>query len=329
MRIKVSRVPAMLALMLGVLVPVAGAQAPALDLDAIFARAAPGVVIIRTLSGGTPGTGTGFVVDRSGSLVTAAHVARGADRLEVEFRDAGRMNADLVGYDARRDVALLRVQPRGTLAALDLGDSTLVKEGEPVAVIGTPRGRPWVMTSGVVRGTGLTLPGLFPEIFTMFDAVVEPGNSGGPLLNGRGQVIGVVVARSQQSQGPVGLAVSSTTVHAVLPTLVGGARLERAWIGISGTTLEQPVLRATRRAGGGVLILDVIPDSPAARAGLRADHSSPPGDVIISIDGEDVTDWDDLLISLGAREPGQRIRLGILRGGREIEIPLTLDVRPQ
>jgi S1-C subfamily serine protease len=185
------------------------------------------------------------------------------------------------------------------------------------------------MTTGIVRGTGLTLPGQAPDIFIMFDATVAPGNSGGPLLNDRGQVIGVVVALSRQPDGPVGLAVSSSTLRSTLPTLTTGARLERAWIGLSGSTLEPDGSRQGRfGAPRGVLVLSVVPEGPAGRAGVRGQNSDPPGDIIVAIDGEQVEEWEDLLRVLGAREPGQRIRLGIVRNSAYAEVPVVLEARP-
>jgi serine protease Do len=313
------------ALGLALLAPVAAAQQGALDPDALFLQAAPAVAVIRIGRDATPGVGTGFAIDARGVLITASHVVRGADRITADFGDGAPLEAELVGYDARRDVAMVRVRPPAPLAALEVVDSAGVQRGDPVAVIGTPLGRPRVMTTGSVRATGVTLPGRLPGIFIMFDAPVQPGNSGGPLLNDRGQVIGVVVALSRQPGGPAGLATSSDALRATLPAMAQGGRLERAWIGLSGTTLGPDIGRGAPR---GVLVLTVVPDGPAARAGLRAQHSDPPGDLIVAIDGEPVSEWEDLIRVLGGREPGQRVRLGLIRDGRYQEVQITLEARP-
>lgn len=319
---------ALVALILGLalLAPVAAAQqAPVFDAEAIYLRAAPAIAIVRIKSDNRSGLGTAFAIDPSGVLITAAHVARGAEQITVEFGEGSPLDATLVGYDARRDLAMLRAQPRSPLPALEVVESSSLRRGDPVLAIGTPRGRPRVMTTGAVLGTGLTLPGLVPGIFVLFDAAVEPGNSGGPLLNDRGQVVGVVVALTRRPDGVAGLATAGSVLRAALPALAGGARLERAWLGISGTTAEPEFGRSRP---GGVIVLSVLPDSPAAKAGLRAHNVTPPGDTIVAIDGVPVADWDDLLRLLGGMEPGQRVRLGIIRDGSRMDISLILEARP-
>jgi serine protease Do len=310
---------------LALLVPLAGAQTVALDAQAIFEQVAPAVGVVRVFRDGSSGVGTAFVVDRSGVLVTASHVARGADRLRVEFGDADPLDATLIGYDARRDVAMLSVRPKTPLPSVEVIDSSAVKTGDSVVVIGTPRGRPRVMTTGAIRGTGATLPGLVPGIFLTFDATIAPGNSGGPLLNDRGQVIGVVVAIARRPEGEVGLATASSALRSSVGAMTEGARLERAWIGVSGGALDD--VRPGRGARG-VLVLDVIPQSPAARAGVRGQNSEPPGDVIVAVDGEGIEDWNDLLRVLGNYEPGQRVRLGLVRAGTYLEVTVQLEARP-
>jgi serine protease Do len=314
-------------LILGValLAPAAAAQPSTLDAETIYQRAAAAIAIVRVRSGDRSGLGTAFAIDPSGTLVTAAHVARGADQITVEFGDDGSLEAALVGYDARRDLAMLRARPRGPLPALEIGDSSGLRRGDPVLAIGTPRGRPRVMTTGSILNTGVTLPGLVPGIFLLFDAAVEPGNSGGPLLNDRGQVVGVVVALTRRPDGVAGLATASSVLRTALPALASGARLERAWLGIAGTTAEPEFGRSR---GGGVIVLSVLPDSPAAKAGLRAQNVSPPGDIIVAIDGTPIDEWDDLLRILGGYEPGQRVRLAIIRDGLRIEVSLVLEARP-
>ncbi len=321
-----------LAILLGLalLAPVATAQPSSADAQAIYDRAIASVAVVHVTANGNTGIGTAFVIDSGGLLATAAHVARQAEHISVEFAEGDPVEARVVGYDARRDLALLRIIPRAPLPALEVADSSSVRQGDSVVVLGTPRGRPRVMTTGVVRGTGLTLPGQAPDIFILFDAVVQPGNSGGPLLNDRGQVIGIVVASTTQPGASGGLAVSSAALKASLPALLEGARLERAWMGIAGVTIGPDVLRQRRLgASRGVLIVEVVPGGPGERAGLRGENTEgPPGDIIVSANGEAIEDWEDLLSVLGARQPGDRLRLGIVRGPNFFEVQLTLDARP-
>lgn len=321
-----------LAVLLGValLAPVVAAQPSSADAQAIYDRAIASVAVVRVTANGGAGIGTAFVIDPGGLLATAAHVARQAERISVEFAEGDPIEARVVGYDARRDLALLRITPRTPLPALEVADSSSVRQGDSVVVLGTPRGRPRVMTTGVVRGTGLTLPGQAPDIFILFDAVVQPGNSGGPLLNDRGQVIGVVVAATTQPGASGGLAVSSATLKTSLPALLEGARLERAWMGIAGVTISPDLLRQRRLgASRGVLILEIVPGGPGERVGLRGENTEgPPGDIIVSANGEAIEDWEDLLSVLGTRQPGDRLRLGIVRGPNFFEVQLTLDARP-
>ncbi len=317
-------------LSIALLAPVAAAQPSVVEAQAIYNRAVPAVAIVRVVANGGTGIGTAFVIDSGGLLVTAAHVARQAERIAVEFADGNPIEATVVGYDARRDLALLRITVRTPLPALEVADSTVVHEGDPVIVIGTPLGRPRVMTTGVVRGTAQTVPGQAPEIFILFDAAVQPGNSGGPLLNNRGQVIGVVTEGISGPDISGGLAVASSALKASLPVLLAGARLERPWIGIAGVPIDASVLGGRRLgASRGVLILEVFPGGPADRAGLRGEISqSPPGDIIVSADGEAIEDMEDLLLVVGVHQPGERMRLGIVRGPNYFEVTLTLDSRP-
>ena len=295
------------------------AQATALDPQAIYERAAPAVGVVRVMVDGRTGIGTAFTIDREGLLLTASHIARRADDLSVEFPGDRRLPARLVGYDARRDLALLRVSAPVALAAVEVAQDGL-RAGEPVVVIGTPRGRPGVMTVGEIVAPRASMPGLARETLIRINAPIAPGNSGGPVLNARGQVIGLVIARGNDGAG---LAVSSNTILAALPSLREGARLERPWIGIAGRSLTPDLARerglAVRR---GALIQDIVSESPAAAADLR------PDDVIVAVEGNPLDSWEDLLGIVAEREPGQRVRLTIMRGTSRLDPQVTLGIRP-
>ncbi|MGH2453860.1 MAG: S1C family serine protease [bacterium] len=296
----------------------AGPAAAPFDAQAVYALAAPAVTVVRGLQAGRPVLGSGFAIDPEGWVLTAGHVARTATDLRVEFPDETTFPAQLVGYDARRDLAVLRVSASRRLPALTVARDVAL--GEPVAVIGAPRGRRGIMTTGQVAGVSASLPGLVAEIMIRVTAEVAPGNSGGPVLNGRGEVVGLVVASNREGHG---LAVSAPTIETALPGLRSGARIDRAWIGIAGRTLtpEQARERGVT-VDRGALILDIVEDGPAARAGLRA------GDVIIALDGDPVEAWTELLAAVAARAPGRTIRLVVVRGGERLRVEVTLGVRP-
>jgi serine protease Do len=252
-------------------------------------------------------------------VLTAAHVARRADTLVLELPGGQVLPASVVGYDARRDLALLRVAAPTPLPAIDLAAGA-PRAGDPIVVIGAPRGRPGVMTVGEVVANRASLPGLVPEIFLVVRADVAPGNSGGPVLNADGQAVGLVVARGNDG---VGLAVSAAALREAMPGLRRGARIERPWMGVAGRTASPELVRS-RGLGvdRGGLILEVVPASPAAAANLE------PGDVIVAIDDRAITSWEDVLAALADREPGQRVRLAVARGGARLELQVTLGVRP-
>ncbi len=290
----------------------------AFDAQAVYALAAPAVIVVRGLQDGRPVLGSGIAVDADGWILTASHVARTATDLRVEFPEAGIFSAQLVGYDARRDLALLRVAASRRLPALSVARDVAL--GEPVAVIGAPRGRRGIMTTGQVVGVAASLPGLVPEIMIRVTAEVAPGNSGGPVLNGRGEVVGLVVASNREGHG---LAVSAPTIGGALSGLRAGTRIDRAWIGIAGRTLTPAQARERGVAvDRGALILEILEEGPAARAGLRA------GDVIVALDGAPVEEWGELLQAVAVRQPGGTVRVTIVRGSERTQVDVTLGVRP-
>jgi len=313
---------ATIALVIGLLSAVAGSRAQGLDAQALYAQAAPAVAVVQVAENGRRGLGTAFVIRPDGWLLTASHVARGAEEITVELGETS-YPAHLVGYDARRDLALLRIEPRGRLAALTVVGTARLRVGDPVAVIGNPHGRTRVLTVGTVTEIGATLPGLAPGIMVRFRGQVARGNSGGPLLDARGEVVGLVVAAGSAGGEPSGLAVSGDAIRAALPALLSGARIERAWIGIAGTTLLPERARSMGiRAERGALVLDVLPRTPAAAASLR------PQDVIVAFDGQPIRTWEDLLVAVSTKRPGEVVRLRIVRGTQVFERSVTLGVRP-
>jgi serine protease Do len=297
----------------------ATAQTAVLSPRSIFERAAPAIGVVRAIVDGRSGTGTGFVIDRGGLVLTAAHVVRRSSELVVELPGMRPVPATVVGYDTRRDLALLRIPPPIRVRIVEVIDGEL-RAGEPVVVIGTPRGRPGVMTVGEIVAPRASVPGLLRDILIWISAEVVPGNSGSPVLNGQGKVVGLVIANAADQTG---FAVSGDTILSTLPELRKGARIERPWIGVAGRSMS-PELAWERRLGveHGAWIQEVMSKSPASIAGLRSD------DVIVAIDGQTINDWEDLLDRIASRGPGQRVRLTIIRDALRLEKEVTLGIRP-
>lgn len=286
---------------------------------AIFERAAPAIGVVRAIVEGRSGTGTGFVIDQGGLVLTAAHVVRRASDVIVELPGMRPLQANVVGYDTRRDLALLRIPVLARFRTVEVVNGG-IRAGEPVVVIGTPRGRPGIMTVGEIVAPRASLPGLLRDTLIWISAEVVPGNSGSPVLNHRGKVVGLVIANAADRSG---FAVSGDTILTTLPELRKGARIERPWIGIAGRSMSRELAWERRLAvEQGAWIQEVMPKSPASIAGLRTD------DVIVAIDGQLIHDWEDLLDGLGARGPGQLMRLTIIRESVRLELEVTLGIRP-
>ncbi len=327
----------------------------------IYDRTNPGVVNI-DVSGslGTAdltefGSGSGFVIDQDGHIVTNNHVIEGADEIDVTFADGSVAVAKLVGADPYSDLAVIKVNiDRAKLFPLEIGDSDTVRVGHRVIAIGNPFGLVGTMTVGIVSGLGRTLPADSVDASSRFsnpdiiqtDAAINPGNSGGPLLNSRGQVIGVNTAirtsGTNRANSGVGFAVPSNTVKRVAQQLIRDGRTSYPYLGVSvdnhfttaelAAALNLPVEK-------GVLISSVVDGGPADLAGLRGGSRqvtvrglpvSAGGDIIIALDGEAVTSFDQMIALLTSRKTvGQTVIMTILRDGETLEVPLTLVERPR
>ena len=295
--------------------PTVGGARPNGDVAAIYRSASPGVVSVRT--GG--GSGTGFVIDRDGTLVTNAHVVGDAETVEVQFADDATARARVAGVDRSSDLAVLRVDPddTGPLHALELADSEGVRTGQLAVAIGSPFGLPQTATAGIVSGTGRHIQA--PDGFQIdrvirTDAPINPGNSGGPLLDARGRVIGVnsqIQTGGSSGNVGIGFAVPSNTVADVVPRLERGEAIERPFLGVS-----------TGAGTSGALVREVTSGGPAADAGLRT------GDVIRSIAGEAVAEPDDVAAAIQDRRPGETVEIEIRRGGSTETLDVRLGTRP-
>ena len=332
------------------------------DPAAIYAERLEGVVTIEATFGSGAGRegaqGSGFVVSEDGYVLTNSHVittagevtnpdrVRPADRVYVVFSDGGRAAARVVGWDVYDDVGVVKVDPEDhALRPVPLGDSASVVVGEPVAAIGSPFGNANSLSVGVVSATERTIPvltsafGLVDAIQT--DAPINRGNSGGPLFDARGRVIGInaqIRSTSGTAEG-VGFAVPINSAKRSMEQLIESGKVRYAYVGIKADDLTPPVAERLRvPVQRGALVSEVTDDSPAARAGLRGGERSievegrpvvSGGDVIVAIGGRDVLSADDV-VRIVSQElaPGQTVEFTIVRGERRLRVPVRLVERP-
>ena len=288
-------------------------------------RVGPAVVKIDAKSGGGRAAGgSGVVFTPDGLVLTNSHVVDRAAQLTVALPDGRSMRADLVGQDADTDLAVIRVSPptSTSLPWATLGDSRRVRVGQVAVAIGNPYGFHHSVTAGVVSALGRSLraqSGRLMDDIIQTDAALNPGNSGGPLVTTRGEVIGVNTAMILPAQG-LCFAIASNTARFVAARLIRDGRIRRSYIGVAGQNV--PIPRAIARANqlavtSGVLVVSMEPASPATSAGLRE------GDVILTFDGAAVTGIDDLLRRLTDERIGVAVALTILRAGRKRQLTIV------
>ena len=319
-------------------------------LIALYERVNPSVVHIFVLDdqGFTAGSGSGFVFDAGGHIVTNNHVVTGAGGLEVVFADGQRRAAEVVGSDVDSDLAVIRVEslPDG-VQPLTLGDSNTVQVGQFAVAIGNPFDETGSLSLGIISGLGRSLTSdriaegggrySLPQVIQT-DAAINPGNSGGPLLNLAGEVIGVnsAISTSTGTNSGVGFSIPVNAVHRVAPALIAEGVYHYPYIGVSMTSIDLATQQELNLPqANGIYITDTTPGSPAEAAGLRASGRNdtlgtlPGGDFIIAVDGRPVSEPDDLIAFLVFdAEVGQTIFLTVIRDGEQIEVPLTLGERP-
>src|SRR3954451_20920125 len=286
----------------------------------IYKRVATGVVFVQA---GQSATGSGFVYDDQGHIVTNDHVVEEANSFAVRIgADTKPIAAQLVGKDPSSDLAVLRIDPgavKGGLKPLQLGDSKALAPGEQTIAIGSPYGLEGTVTSGIVSSLGRTI--MAPNDFPIADAIqtdaaINPGNSGGPLLDGNGRVIGVnsQIKSGSQSNSGVGFAVPVSTIKLVVPLIQNGGKVQRAYLGVrNGTPPDR----------SGALVDSVVPGAPAQAAGLQ------PGDKIVAIDDKKISSSEDVSAAVTTRKPGEQAKVTVERGGSRRTLTVNLGTRPE
>jgi S1-C subfamily serine protease len=345
--------------------PAAFAETKRLSVNQIYRRSAPGVVQITTTSVRTvepdpllnpfglpeeqrqQALGSGFVIDKSGHIVTNFHVVERAQTIEVSFSNRDSVRARVVGRDPSTDLAVLKVDVDArALMPLRLGDSDGVKVGDSVVAIGNPLGLERSVTAGIV--SALHRPLTAPNDFTIddviqTDAAINSGNSGGPLINAMGSVIGVNTAIATGNTGArgnigIGFAVPINTVRAVASQLIDKGRVEHAFLGVGAVTIDGKIAGLFNLpTKQGVLVQRVYAGSGADDAGIRAGSTEVVvagqsyrlgGDVIVSVDGRAVSEPEDLREAVSGRRPGDKLKVEAYRGGEKKIFEVTLGHQP-
>ncbi len=325
---------------------------------AIYKRAAPGVVYVRadivqqsqspfdlfpqTQQG--QATGSGFVIDKNGTILTNAHVIDGAQKVTVQFEDQKIVDAQVIGKDLNSDLALLKVSPDGlNLDPLALGESKGIQVGDPTIAIGNPFGLDRTLTTGVVSALQRRIQapnGFAIDNVIQTDAPINPGNSGGPLIDATGRVIGInsqIETGGGQGSVGIGFAVPIDTAKQVIPQLEHGGKVELAYLGLSSLTIDPSLDSLKLPVKAGALVQAVTGGSPAQQAGVVAGNVSSQlnggpielgGDIIVGVDGKPITSSNDLSSLIGAHKPGDTVTLQIVRAGKHRTVSVKLGSRP-
>ena len=270
--------------------------------------------------------GSGFVIDNAGYIVTNRHVVEGADDIDVQFSNGKQFKAQLVGDDAKTDVALLKIKPEGRLPTVPIGDSDRLQIGDWVIAVGNPFGLEHTVTAGIVSARDRVIGAGPYDDFIQTDASINPGNSGGPLFDTHGRVVGIATAIFSQSGGNIGIGFATpiNLARAVLDQLRASGHVVRGWLGVSIQPLG-PDLRQALGLGeqAGALVADVTRNSPAERAGLKR------GDVIVAMNGKAVVEPGALSREIAMMRPGSETELRVLRDGRERNVSVKVGELPE
>lgn len=343
-----------------------GISSEGLHATEVYRRFAPGVAHIRSVfttertdffgfrlpPQEQEADGSGFIIDKSGLIVTNAHVVQDsnsvASKITVTLGDDEEVEARLLGTDPSTDIALLKINPGNrTLRVLKLGDSSKLKVGNKVYAIGSPFELEGTMTEGIISALNRTIDSPNRQFkirgAIQTDAAVNPGNSGGPLINASGEVIGInsQIASSSGSFAGIAFAVPSNTVKEVTKQIKKGGRAQHPWLGISGLEVTSDLAQALKLpVTSGVMLVQVVPGSPAEKAGLKGASEAvideqtgqqipAGGDILTRIDDKKITTMEDLLTFVEGRKVGETVKLELYRGNQKQTISLKLGERPQ
>ncbi len=272
------------------------------------------------------GLGSGFLISPDGYIVTNNHVIEGAKKVTVKLMDGREFKAKIIGADKKSDLALLKIEAKG-LPYLRWGDSAKIKVGEWVLAIGNPLGLDYTVTAGIISAKGRQLPLSEYEDFIQTDAAINRGNSGGPLVNLKGEVIGVNSAIETHTGGFMGLgfAIPSNLAKKVIKDLKERGKVIRPFLGVQMQAVTEDMAKALGLKPGtkGAIITNVLKGSPAEKAGLKR------YDVVVGMDGKRVKNPLDLKIAIMAHSPGDRVNLEVIRNGKRIKIPVILGSETQ
>jgi 2-alkenal reductase len=320
------------------------------SLSSLYETVSPGVVNINVVvnRGGLAGSasGSGFVLDESGHIVTNQHVVAGAERVSVVFFNGDEALAEIIGTDPDSDLAVIKVSvlPEG-VHPIALGDSDQVLVGDWVVAIGNPFGNQSSMSLGIVSAVGRTIESIegvygIPQAIQT-DAAINPGNSGGPLLNLLGEVVGVnaqIATNGVRANAGVGFAIPVNIVSKVVPTLITEGEYVWSYLGVVGSDVNLLLTQANQLdSQRGAYVDEIVDGGPADLAGVRGSTDTTliedvqvpvGGDVVLAIDGESINSFDDLLFKVVMSDPGQTLMLSIMRDGEMIELPVVLAPRP-
>jgi S1-C subfamily serine protease len=291
------------------------------------------------------GAGSGFVIDGKGYILTNFHVVQGAQTVEVVLGDQSRYSAKFIGADQRNDVALLKVEPKGKpLMALSLGDSAALQVGQKVLAIGNPFGFQSTLTTGVVSALGRTVQTsqtTFIDQAIQTDAAINRGNSGGPLINSHGEVIGInsAIYTPSGTTAGIGFAIPINTAKRIAHDLITDGRVHQAFLGVETIPINESFAEALGLpAQEGLLVQTTSRGGPAAEAGIRGGDRVAQagmrrfyvgGDVLTAIDGQKIAKRVDVDLMLNKKRPGEEVTITLFRGGKKIDVKVKLGERPQ
>jgi serine protease Do len=270
--------------------------------------------------------GSGFIISPDGYIVTNNHVIESASEIRVLFLDRTNVEAKLVGRDASTDVAVLKIEPRANMVATTWGNSDAIEPGAWTIAIGSPFGLGGTVTVGVLSARSRDIHAGPNDDFLQTDASINQGNSGGPLFNARGEVIGVNTAIFSPTGGNVGIgfAIPSKNAQAVVDQLIGKGRVERGWLGVRLQELTSKIARALGlKSDSGAIVALVEPGSPAEMAGIRT------SDVVTAFNGQPVNDARDLSRAVASQKPGQQVAMSVYRDGKAQDITTTIGQREE